>query len=91
MLTDGRGGAHGIIAPGGAGDRAFARPPRRFRVVDVMTRRVLGEGDARATVEVLEPLHSIVDVSIYVWQPAAEDWRLLTHGEKQLVWGARGR
>ena len=66
------------------------KAPRRFRVIDVMTRLVLGEGDARATVELLEPLRSIVDVSIYVWQPEAGEWRLLTHAEKQRLWEARG-
>jgi hypothetical protein len=50
---------------------------------------VLGECDARATVELVGPVRSIVDVSIYVWQPKAEEWRLLSHREKQLVWGAR--
>ena len=64
--------------------------PRRFRVVDVMTRRVLAEGaDARATTELLGGVRSIVDVSVYVWQPRAGDWRLLTNREKKVLWARR--
>jgi hypothetical protein len=66
------------------------RQPRRFKVDDVMTRQVLAEGaDARATVELLKTIRSIVDVSIYVWEPKREEWRMLTHREKKLIWGFR--
>jgi hypothetical protein len=65
--------------------------PRRFKVVDVMTKRVLAEGaDTRTTVEVLEEARSIVDVSIYVWERKAERWQELSLREKQMVWGFRG-
>jgi hypothetical protein len=67
------------------------RRPRRFKVVDVMTREVLAEGaNARATVVLLEEIRSIVDVSIYVWEQKAEKWRPLSYGEKKLMWGFRG-
>jgi hypothetical protein len=64
--------------------------PRRFRVVDVMTREVLAEDtDARATVEELRNARSIVDVNVYVWQPDAHRWRLLGLSEKQALWRRR--
>jgi hypothetical protein len=63
------------------------RAPRRFRVVDVMTRRVLADGaDGRATLELLRGLRSSVDVELLVWEPAEEDWRLLTLPEQRAVW-----
>src|SRR4051794_22533783 len=46
--------------------------PRRFKVVDVMTKRVLAEDEGLgATVELLEGVRSIVDVSIFVWERKA--------------------
>jgi hypothetical protein len=66
--------------------------PRRFRVVDVMTRRVLGEDlGTRATVELLEDVRSSVDVSVYVWEPKAGQWQQVSQREKQMLWGFRGR
>jgi hypothetical protein len=68
------------------------RGPRRFRVVDVMTREVLADGaDARTTVELLEGVRSVVDVSIYVWEEKAAKWQQLTQREAQMLWGLRGR
>jgi hypothetical protein len=68
------------------------RAPRRFRVVDVLTREVLADGaGARATVEVLQGVHSIVDVTIWVWQPEEERWRLLSLEEARALWRYRGR
>jgi len=68
------------------------RGPRRFKVVDVMTREVLAEGaDTRATVKLLEDVRSIVDVTIWVWQPDAERWRMLTFEEARSLWDYRGR
>jgi hypothetical protein len=65
--------------------------PRRFKVVDVMTKRVLAEdAPLGATVELLEEVRSIVDVSIYVWEPKAGRWQELSLREKQMVWGFRG-
>jgi hypothetical protein len=66
------------------------RPPRRFKVVDVATREVLAEGaDARSTLELLGGLRSTVDVSVHVWEPEDEKWRLLTLREQQLLWERR--
>ena len=66
------------------------RRPRRFKVVEVMTGRVLAEGtDARATVAVLAGMRSVVDVRVYVWQPKAKAWRLLTLAEQKAMWESR--
>ena len=66
------------------------RQPRRFRVVDVVSGRMLAEDiDARATVRVLEGVRSVVDVRVYVWQPRAKKWRLLTLGEQKAMWERR--
>jgi hypothetical protein len=68
------------------------RGPRRFRVVDVMTRKVLADGaDTRTTVELLEGVRSVVDVSVYVWEEQAGKWQQLTQRETQMLWGMRGR
>lgn len=67
------------------------RQPRQFKVVDVMTREVLAEGaDLRATVKLLDEIRSIVDVTIWVWQPEAERWRMLTLEEARSLWEYRG-
>jgi hypothetical protein len=66
--------------------------PRRFKVVDVMTREVLAEGaGTRVTVELLDDVRSIVDVAIYVWSDRAEKWQLLTFAESKALWNLRGR
>lgn len=66
--------------------------PPKFKVVDVMTRRVLAEGaSARETVDLLEGVASIVDVSIYVWEESAQRWRSLSLGERRKLWRFRGR
>jgi hypothetical protein len=66
--------------------------PRRFKVVDVMTREVLAEGTGtRTTVELLNDIRSIVDVVIYVWSDRAEEWQLLTLAESKMLWKLRGR
>ncbi|HET6869783.1 MAG TPA: hypothetical protein VFH80_27970 [Solirubrobacteraceae bacterium] len=68
------------------------RAPRRFKVVDVLSREVLADGtDARATVALLQGVRSIVDVTIWVWQPEEERWRLLSLEEARALWDYRGR
>ena len=68
------------------------RAPRRFKVVDVLTREVLAGGtDARATVEVLEGVRSIVDVTIWVWHPEEARWRMLSLEQARALWDYRGR
>jgi hypothetical protein len=66
--------------------------PRRFRVVDVMSRQVVAEDvDTRAMVEALKGFRSVVDVSVLGWDDAAADWRPLTLRERRAVWSLRGR
>ncbi len=73
-------------------DEPEQQPPYRFKVVDVMTREMLAEdADARDAVRALERVRSIVDVSIFVWEPERERWRLLTFDEGRLLWNYRGR
>lgn len=68
------------------------RMPHRFKIIDVVTREVLAEGlDARATVERLEQVRSIVDVTIWVWEPDGERWRMLLLDEARALWEFRGR
>ncbi len=70
-----------------------ARPaPRRFKVVDVRSGRVLGEDlSGRATVELLRGIGAVVDVYVHVWQPESSRWRLLTQGEQGSLWRLRDR
>jgi hypothetical protein len=66
--------------------------PLSFRIVDVRSSLPLAEDvDARAAVEVLEGLSSVVDVRIYVWARLTGRWRLLTLEEQKTMWGFRGR
>src|SRR5271155_3693117 len=80
---------------------ALERPPRasepieppaplQFKIVDVRSSRVLAEGvSARATVDLLEDIASVVDIRIYVWMREAERWRLLTFAEQKALWEFR--
>jgi hypothetical protein len=68
------------------------RAPRRFKVVDVATRAVLADGaHARATLDVLGGVRSIVDVHVSVWEPEDQRWRLLTLAEQRTLWERRRR
>jgi hypothetical protein len=68
------------------------RGPRRFKVVDVLTRRALTEdASARETVALLEGVRSMVDVTIYVWEEQGGGWQQVDGREKQMLWGFRGR
>ncbi len=69
-----------------------APKPLEFKVVDVMTRQVLAEhANTRATVQALAEVHSIVDVTIYVWERERERWRRLTFSEARALWNYRGQ
>jgi hypothetical protein len=80
---------------------ALERPPRaaepikplaplQFKIVDVRSSRVLAEGiNARATVDLLEYIGSVVDVRIYVWMREAKRWRLLALDEQKALWEFR--
>lgn len=64
-----------------------ARAPRRFRIVDLMTRQKLADGvRAREAVDTLKGVRSIVDITVYVWQPERERWRPLTLSERRAMW-----
>jgi hypothetical protein len=67
-------------------------PPRRFRVIDARSRQVLAEeANAPETLELLRDVEQPVDVSVYVWEPNSEEWRLLIGREKALLWELRRR
>ena len=86
-------GVHPVIAPRRQPRPAPPTAPReswKFKVVDLMTQRVLAENaDARTILELLQGIRSVVDVRIYVWRPEAKDWWLLNFGEKKLLWDYR--
>jgi hypothetical protein len=64
--------------------------PRRFRLVDVMSREPLAE-DVGLTeaLRLLGQARSLVDVLVYLWEPADEDWRPATLAERRMLWDAR--
>ena len=73
-------------------EAAEPRGPRRFKLVNAITREVLGEGiGARETVDLLDEMRSVVDVHIHVWEPEADEWRALTLREQKTMWEFRGR
>jgi hypothetical protein len=66
-------------------------PPRRFRVIDALSRELLvDDADAPTTLGVLRAVAQPVEVSVYVWERGPREWRLLTNREKQLLWRHRG-
>jgi hypothetical protein len=66
---------------------AKPRAPKRFKVVDVMTREPLLDGaSTRETVGLLKGLRSTVDVNVYVWQEEDDRWRLLSLAEQRAMW-----
>jgi hypothetical protein len=66
------------------------RAPRRFRVMDVESRRLLADGaDLRATLDVLGTVRSSVDVRVEVLQPQSGRWRQLTLAEQGRLWARR--
>jgi hypothetical protein len=63
------------------------RTPRKFKVVDLMTRQELADGVlAREALDVLADARSIVDVNVYVWLEDQERWRPLTFAERRVMW-----
>jgi hypothetical protein len=62
------------------------RAPRRFRVVDLMTRETLvDDAPAAVAVEALKNVRSTVDVTISVWDDGHERWRPLTLSEQRAM------
>jgi hypothetical protein len=77
------------VAPRAAPE-SDAPAPRRFKVVDLMTRETLAEhADARTTIDLLGQVRSVVDVNVYVWNPRRQGWRLLGFDEKRALWDFR--
>ena len=67
--------------------RSGGRNRARFRVIDVMTRLELAAGTSlRETVEALKGVRSVVDLTIFVWQPERKRWRMLTYDESRTLW-----
>ncbi len=67
-------------------------PPLRFRVVDVMSGRVLAEDvGAREAVRALEGMRSALDARVSVWSAQAGRWRLLGLEQQRELWGFRHR
>lgn len=61
--------------------------PRRFKVVDVMTRQPIVDGvGAREAIDTLEGVRSLIDVNVYVWQDERDSWRLLSFPEQRAMW-----
>jgi hypothetical protein len=82
----------GRPAPPRAPREPESRQPRRFRIVDVMTRNALVEGiGIRPALELLSGVRSVVDVVVSVWEPALDGWRPLTLAEQRTMWECRGR
>ncbi len=68
------------------------RPPRSFKVVDVMTRETIVDGaSTRETIDALKQVRSIVDVTVYVWHEERDRWRRLTFDELRAMWDLAGR
>jgi hypothetical protein len=68
------------------------RAPRRFRIVDVVTRETLAEDvDTRSALTVLRGVRSIVDVHVSVHDADKGTWRLLSLREQRALWDARAR
>ena len=64
--------------------------PRRFRLVGVMSGETVADDvGSREAVEALRSFQSPLDVRIYVWEPADEEWRPVTLGEKKAIWAFR--
>ncbi len=63
------------------------RSPRRFKVVDVMTRQpIVEDGNARDAVDALQHIRSTMDVTVSTWQEHSGRWRPLTLGEQRAMW-----
>jgi hypothetical protein len=77
-------------APSSAGPEH--RSPLRFRVLDVMTSRVLAEDvSAREVIAALEQVRHAVDALVFVREPDRGRWRLLTVEERRHLWEYRGK
>jgi hypothetical protein len=65
--------------------------PQRFKVVDVLSGRVLAQDvGAREAVNALEQLRSVLDARVSVWAEQAGRWKLLSLDEQKALWRFRG-
>ena len=70
-----------------AKDAPVPKAPRRFRVVDVMTREKLADDvEAREAIDALRKVRSLVDVNVYLWREDQSRWRPLTIRERRAMW-----
>ena len=70
---------------------ARRQAPRRFRVVDVMTRRpIIEDVGAREAIDALAGVRSLIDVNVYLWQEERDRWRLLSLSEQRAMWELAG-
>jgi hypothetical protein len=66
------------------------RPPRLFKVRNAVSRQVLAEGvGVQGALDALASLRSVVDATVYVWEPEQDEWRPLTIGEQKALWERR--
>jgi hypothetical protein len=71
---------------------AEPRRPRRFKIIDVVTRETLAEDvDTRSTLRLLRDVRSTVDVHVSVRDQRTGAWRLLSLKEQRALWDARHR
>jgi hypothetical protein len=83
-----------MIRPPRPREKAPAAPklPPEFKVIDVMTRETLAEGvPARAMLDVLKGVRSVVDVHLFSRRPGEDDWRPVGLGEQRRIWDLRDR
>jgi hypothetical protein len=64
--------------------------PQRFKVVDVLSGRVLAQdAGAREAVSALGQLRSVIDARVSVWSTQAGRWKLLSLDEQKALWRLR--
>lgn len=69
-----------------AQQRTVPVEPRRFRIVNVLTRqRMLNSASIREALAVLRETRSLVDVTVFVWEKERERWRPLTFEEQRAM------
>jgi hypothetical protein len=65
-------------------------PPQRFKVVDVLSGRVLAQDvGAREAVSTLAELRSVLDARVSLWSEPAGRWKLLSLDEQKALWRFR--
>jgi hypothetical protein len=66
--------------------QAKPKSPRRFRIVDVMTRRELvGDAGIHDALAALKDVRSVVDVNVYVYDEDRGRWRAMTFEEQRVL------